>query len=170
MYSSNSHSKMHQLSTICFTLVIVSVLVQSTNGKRGCAAFGHACYGGHGKRSGSPAGSLYPEGLDPSMVALEVLPIPYSKLALDKSRSMEPVQDGVRLNDAYGSIDAAAPNHRTDTRTGELKYAIYAMLRQLMEESAANRQDQTHRQQQAQSLNQPPFPHDAVSVGDIERK
>ncbi|XP_049301439.1 neuropeptide CCHamide-1 [Anopheles funestus] len=159
---------MHQLSTICFTLVIVSVLIHSTNGKRGCAAFGHACYGGHGKRSGSSAASLYPEGLDPSMVALEVLPIPYSKLALDKSRSLDLASEVMRPNSPY-AIDATASNHRTDTRTGELKYAIYAMLRQLMEESAVNRQEQSHQQQQVQSLNQP-FPHDAANVGDIERK
>ncbi|XP_050071392.1 neuropeptide CCHamide-2 [Anopheles maculipalpis] len=157
---------MHQISTICVTLVIVSVLVQSTSGKRGCAAFGHACYGGHGKRSS--ATSLYPEGLDPSMVGLEVLPIPYSKLALDKSRSMDSAPEVMRPNNGY-ALDLAAPSHRTDTRAGELKYAIYAMLRQLMEESAINRQEQTHQQQQVQSLNAP-FPHDATSVGDIERK
>uniref|UniRef100_A0A182W3K9 Uncharacterized protein n=1 Tax=Anopheles minimus TaxID=112268 RepID=A0A182W3K9_9DIPT len=159
---------MHQISTICFTLVIVSVLVQSTSGKRGCAAFGHACYGGHGKRSGSSASSLYPEALDPSMVALEVLPIPYSKLTLDKSRSMDSAPEVMRPNNAY-PIDVTASNHRTDTRAGDLKYAIYAMLRQLMEESAVNRQEQSHQQQQVQSLNQP-FAHDAASVGDIERK
>ncbi|XP_052890711.1 uncharacterized protein LOC128298936 [Anopheles moucheti] len=159
---------MHQISTICFALVIVAVLVQSTSGKRGCAAFGHACYGGHGKRSGSSASSLYPEALDPSMVALEVLPIPYSKLALDKSRSLDSAPEVMRPNSAY-AIDVGALNHRTDTRTGDLKYAIYAMLRQLMEESAVNRQEQAHQQQQAQSLNQP-FPHDTPNVGDIERK
>ncbi|EAU76882.1 AGAP004553-PB [Anopheles gambiae str. PEST] len=161
---------MHQLSTICFTLVIVSVLVQSTNGKRGCAAFGHACYGGHGKRSGSSASTLYPDGLDPSMVGLEVLPIPYSKLALDKSRSMDSAPEGMRLTNVYGFDVPAASTHRTETRPGELKYAIYAMLRQLMDEAAINRQEQSHQQQQAQTLNQPPFPHEAASVSDIERK
>uniref|UniRef100_A0A182Y8M6 Uncharacterized protein n=1 Tax=Anopheles stephensi TaxID=30069 RepID=A0A182Y8M6_ANOST len=135
---------------------------------RGCAAFGHACYGGHGKRSS--ASSIYPEGLDPSMVGMEVLPIPYSKLALDKSRSMDTAPDVMRPNNGY-ALDLAAPSHRTDSRTGELKYAIYAMLRQLLEESAVNRQEQTHQQQQqvVQSLNAP-FPHDASNVGDIERK
>uniref|UniRef100_A0A182SUS6 Uncharacterized protein n=1 Tax=Anopheles maculatus TaxID=74869 RepID=A0A182SUS6_9DIPT len=133
---------------------------------RGCAAFGHACYGGHGKRSSASA--LYPEGLDPSVVGLEVLPIPYSKLALDKSRSMDSAPDAMRPNNGY-ALELAAPSHRADTRTGELKYAIYAMLRQLMDESVVNRQEQTHQQQQVQSLNAP-YPHDASSVGDIERK
>ncbi|XP_053681424.1 uncharacterized protein LOC128732268 [Anopheles nili] len=156
---------MHQLSTICFTLVIVSVLVQSTNGKRGCASFGHACYGGHGKRSGASGPPLYSEGIDPSMVSLEALPIPYSKQAMDKSKPMDFAQEGVRLNDPYG-VEAPAQIHRTDSRPADLKYAIYAMLRQLMEESAANRLEQSN-QQQHQSL----FPPRVLSgTGDIERK
>ncbi|XP_058116001.1 uncharacterized protein LOC131288632 [Anopheles ziemanni] len=161
---------MHQLSTICFTLVVVSVLVQSASGKRGCAAFGHACYGGHGKRSSAPASPIYSEGFDPSVMSLEVLPIPYSKLVMDKPRTMDPSTDGLRSNDVYG-VDASVLGHRADTKSREFKYAIYAMLRQLMEESAANRSEQPTHLQQQQSGHQPPsFQRDLSGVTDVERK
>uniref|UniRef100_A0A182PHY5 Uncharacterized protein n=1 Tax=Anopheles epiroticus TaxID=199890 RepID=A0A182PHY5_9DIPT len=44
------------------------------------------------------------------------------------------------------------------------------ILHQKMDEAAVNRQEQTHQQQQVQSLNQAPFPHDTASTSDIERK
>nr|AWT50594.1 neuropeptide CCH2 [Diaphorina citri] len=44
-----------QYSAGCFLLVIMMALVISTvdvaSAKRGCASFGHSCFGGHGKRS-----------------------------------------------------------------------------------------------------------------------
>uniref|UniRef100_A0A182J177 Uncharacterized protein n=1 Tax=Anopheles atroparvus TaxID=41427 RepID=A0A182J177_ANOAO len=163
---------MHHLSTICLTLVVVSVLVQSANGKRGCAAFGHACYGGHGKRSSTSGSPAYPDGLDPSMMSLEVLPIPYSKLVLDKPRTMDPSVDGLRSSDAYG-VDAPLLGHHADAKARELKYAIYTMLRQMMEESASNRQEQqTHVQQSQSGHQQPPrsFQRDLSEVVEVERK
>ncbi|XP_058062226.1 uncharacterized protein LOC131212394 [Anopheles bellator] len=158
---------MHQLSAVCVTLVIASVLVQNASAKRGCAAFGHACYGGHGKRSSAAVVPSYPEGFDPSTLALDVLPIPYSKLVLDKPRTMDALPDDLRSNDVYG-LDTPVLNHRTiDSRGGELKYAIYAILRQLMEEASANHQDQSHQQQPAP---QQPFPRDLPIVREAERK
>ncbi|KAH8273095.1 hypothetical protein KR018_000652 [Drosophila ironensis] len=44
-------------STISFLLVVICAVVlaaQQSQAKKGCQAFGHVCYGGHGKRSLSP--------------------------------------------------------------------------------------------------------------------
>ncbi|KAJ0177650.1 hypothetical protein K1T71_006523 [Dendrolimus kikuchii] len=37
---------------LALTIVILLVTSQGVSAKRGCSAFGHSCFGGHGKRSG----------------------------------------------------------------------------------------------------------------------
>ncbi|XP_050087486.1 uncharacterized protein LOC126572311 [Anopheles aquasalis] len=154
---------MHQLSTICVTLVIVSVLVQSANAKRGCAAFGHACYGGHGKRSSASA----PEALDQGSVTLDDLPIPYAKLILDKQRSLIPSPEEIRANDPSYTMETPFSIRRPDPRREEFKYAIYAMLRQLMDDSATNHQDVLHQQQPS---HQASFQRELSGMHEVERK
>ncbi|CAH2040211.1 unnamed protein product, partial [Iphiclides podalirius] len=41
------------MASNAFTLVLIATLLMSVgvSAKRGCSAFGHSCYGGHGKRS-----------------------------------------------------------------------------------------------------------------------
>ncbi|KFB53637.1 AGAP004553-PA-like protein [Anopheles sinensis] len=80
---------------------------------------------------------------------------------------MDPSTDGLRSNDVYG-VDASVLGHRADTKSREFKYAIYAMLKQLMEESAANRQElPTHLQQQQSGHQQPSFQRDLSGVTDV---
>ncbi|XP_063394603.1 neuropeptide CCHamide-2 [Cydia fagiglandana] len=38
--------------TITLTLLAALLMLQGVSAKRGCSAFGHSCFGGHGKRSG----------------------------------------------------------------------------------------------------------------------
>ncbi|KAL0831822.1 hypothetical protein ABMA28_001353 [Loxostege sticticalis] len=45
---------MAQIS-LAVTVMAVLVLSQGIVAKRGCSAFGHSCFGGHGKRSGDTA-------------------------------------------------------------------------------------------------------------------
>ncbi|KAL4714684.1 hypothetical protein ACJJTC_012601 [Scirpophaga incertulas] len=42
------------MAQIYFTVTILAVvfMTQGISAKRGCSAFGHSCFGGHGKRSG----------------------------------------------------------------------------------------------------------------------
>ncbi|CAK1543845.1 unnamed protein product [Leptosia nina] len=37
---------------LAFSVLAVLVISVGVSAKRGCSAFGHSCYGGHGKRSG----------------------------------------------------------------------------------------------------------------------
>ncbi|XP_049536786.1 uncharacterized protein LOC125951791 [Anopheles darlingi] len=155
---------MHQLSTICVTLVIVSVLVQSATAKRGCAAFGHACYGGHGKRSSAST----PEALVQGSVTLDDLPIPYAKLILDKQRSLIPSPEEIRGNEPSYTMETPFSIRRPDPRREELKYAIYAMLRQLMEDNASNHQDALVHQ--VQPLQQASLQRELSGMHEVERK
>ncbi|KAG6441702.1 neuropeptide CCHamide-2 [Manduca sexta] len=45
------------MAQICLALTVVAVLMMThgVTAKRGCSAFGHSCFGGHGKRSGDTA-------------------------------------------------------------------------------------------------------------------
>ncbi|CAG9787395.1 unnamed protein product [Diatraea saccharalis] len=45
------------MAQFCFAVTILVVLIMSQGiiAKRGCSAFGHSCFGGHGKRSGDTA-------------------------------------------------------------------------------------------------------------------
>ncbi|CAH2981659.1 unnamed protein product [Chilo suppressalis] len=45
------------MAQVCFAVTILAVLfmTQGITAKRGCSAFGHSCFGGHGKRSGDTA-------------------------------------------------------------------------------------------------------------------
>ncbi|NP_001123587.1 neuropeptide CCHamide-2 [Bombyx mandarina] len=45
------------MAQICLAVSIAVLLMmsQGVSAKRGCSAFGHSCFGGHGKRSGEPA-------------------------------------------------------------------------------------------------------------------
>ncbi|XP_026330276.1 neuropeptide CCHamide-2 [Hyposmocoma kahamanoa] len=47
------------MAHICITLAFVAVLLmsQEVSAKRGCSAFGHSCWGGHGKRSLDSSGT-----------------------------------------------------------------------------------------------------------------
>ncbi|XP_048477886.1 neuropeptide CCHamide-2 [Plutella xylostella] len=46
--------------------VIILLITQGISAKRGCSAFGHSCFGGHGKRSGDNAGIETQNGDNPN--------------------------------------------------------------------------------------------------------
>ncbi|XP_038105422.1 uncharacterized protein LOC119765509 [Culex quinquefasciatus] len=168
------HSKMPQMSaTICIvSLVIVSVLVQNVSGKRGCAAFGHACYGGHGKRS-SP-GTL-PEGYDGDGQQRQLIvesmppPLPYAKalmaLQMDRSRAYEaapPAISGAFLRPGLTDLIAVGRDQPSGPFTGAsrseqdrfeqtVRFAVNAVLRQMLEENRLRQRDQ----QDVSELGQP---------------
>lgn len=130
---------MPHFSAICI-LVVVSVLIQNANGKRGCAAFGHACYGGHGKRSSSSASltenQQYPGG---SSSLGSIPPLPYAKLALiNRSKVFEDVSSPelrmpVNADDNDDQMEGYGA--RQDKFERAVRYAVNAVLRQLLEES-----------------------------------
>ncbi|XP_058462699.1 uncharacterized protein LOC131437399 isoform X2 [Malaya genurostris] len=136
---------MPQFSVVCISLVIVTVLVQNASGKRGCAAFGHACYGGHGKRSSvsSPPGEgllQYAGGNDRLETGVPV-PFPYLKMALlDRSKSLDVAPElrplGVE-NDA-GGVRSGEDRFEQDRFDKGVRFAMHAFLRQLMAESRAS--------------------------------
>ncbi|KOB72957.1 CCHamide [Operophtera brumata] len=41
---------------LAVAIIAVLVMCQGVSAKRGCSAFGHSCFGGHGKRSGDTGG------------------------------------------------------------------------------------------------------------------
>ncbi|XP_030370915.1 neuropeptide CCHamide-2 isoform X2 [Scaptodrosophila lebanonensis] len=73
-------------STISLLLVVICTVVlaaQQSQAKKGCQAYGHVCYGGHGKRSlsGSAGGTagqepeyVRPNGLLPMLAPNEQVP------------------------------------------------------------------------------------------------
>ncbi|XP_021693790.1 uncharacterized protein LOC5565599 [Aedes aegypti] len=158
---------MPHLSAICI-LVVVSVLVQNASGKRGCAAFGHACYGGHGKRSsslsenlifGGSSGSSSTTGGNGPLGAIP--PLPYAKLALiNRSKTFDDASPELRLVNAQESDDRMESYvGRQDKFERSVRYAVNAILRQLLEESqrqppveSNNFQPSEAGQQQAPSL------------------
>lgn len=159
------------------SLIIVAVLVQNASGKRGCASFGHACYGGHGKRSSS--GPILPEGFDGSSQALLVesmpppLP-PYAKvLQMDRSRGggggyeadggtfLRPGlidliagRDGPAAAGPFAGSRASQQDRFEQT----VRMAVNAVLRQMLEENRLQR-DQQDESGQLQKQQQPPQHH-----------
>nr|XP_019534046.2 uncharacterized protein LOC109405436 isoform X2 [Aedes albopictus] len=131
---------MPHLSAICI-LVVVSVLVHNANGKRGCAAFGHACYGGHGKRSSSSSSlsenQQYPGGSAGQLGGIP--PLPYAKLALiNRSKSFDDTTPPeLRLVNSDSDNDDQMEDYgaRQDKFERAVRYAVNAVLRQLLEES-----------------------------------
>ncbi|XP_065091661.1 uncharacterized protein CCHa2 [Ochlerotatus camptorhynchus] len=140
---------MTHLGAICI-LVVVSVLVQNASGKRGCAAFGHACYGGHGKRSSSLPenlllGSSGSGGFSSGQLD-RIPPLPYAKLALiNRSKPYDVGAPELRLTANELATDNGEPlaypapsrSERQDKFERGVRYAVNAILRQLLEESQA---------------------------------
>ncbi|XP_062540680.1 uncharacterized protein LOC134208460 [Armigeres subalbatus] len=133
---------MSHLSAVCI-LVVVSVLVQNASGKRGCAAFGHACYGGHGKRSSLPENLIFGGGGDSSSTTggsgqlAGIPPLPYAKLALiNRSRTFDGPNPELRLVNAEDS-DEQMGNYagRQDKFERDVRYAVSVILRQLLDDS-----------------------------------
>ncbi|XP_053688290.1 uncharacterized protein LOC128737635 [Sabethes cyaneus] len=138
---------MSKLWAICISLVIVSVLVQNANAKRGCAAFGHACYGGHGKRSSSvpEEGLLYGSANDRLKSGLP--PLPYLKMPfLDRARSLDVAPElrpvsieagtgiGFRTDDNFDLSEQPSLEEQNRFDRG-VRFAMHAILRQLMDEN-----------------------------------
>lgn len=131
---------MPHLSAICI-LVVVSVLVHNANGKRGCAAFGHACYGGHGKRSSSSSSlsenQQYPGGSAGQLGGIP--PLPYAKLALiNRSKAFDdatPPELRLVNSDSDNDDQMEGYGARQDKFERAVRYAVNAVLRQLLEES-----------------------------------
>lgn len=104
----------------------------------GCAAFGHACYGGHGKRSSSSSSlsenQQYPGGSASQLGGIP--PLPYAKLALinrskafddaspSELRLVNPDSDNTDQMEDYGA--------RQDKFERAVQYAVNAVLRQLV--------------------------------------
>lgn len=44
---------MAQICVLTSVLLVFLLITQGAYAKRGCSAFGHSCFGGHGKRSGN---------------------------------------------------------------------------------------------------------------------
>ncbi|XP_055524491.1 uncharacterized protein LOC129718096 isoform X2 [Wyeomyia smithii] len=137
MYS----NKMPKLSAVYISLVLALILVQNANAKRGCAAFGHACYGGHGKRSSAvpEEGLLYGSVNDRLKTGLP--PLPYLRLPLmDRGKSLEvapelrpvSVEAGYRAGDSVDVSDQQEEQNRFDRG---VRFAMHAFLRQLMDEN-----------------------------------
>ncbi|XP_059474360.1 uncharacterized protein LOC132196013 [Neocloeon triangulifer] len=62
-------------STSCLVarvLLVLAAVAALAAAKRGCSAFGHSCFGGHGKRSDGGGGEQMP----PELPALETLAYP----------------------------------------------------------------------------------------------
>lgn len=119
----------------------------------GCAAFGHACYGGHGKRS-SP-GTL-PEGYDGDGQQRQLIvesmppPLPYAKalmaLQMDRSRAYEavpPAASGTFLRPGLTDLIAVGRDQQSGPFTGAsrseqdrfeqtVRFAVNAVLRQMV--------------------------------------
>lgn len=142
---------MTHLTTVCI-LVIASVLVPNASGKRGCAAFGHACYGGHGKRSsvvpenlllGSSADS---SGFSSGQLDTRIPPLPYAKLALiNRSKTFDVVAPELRLTANELTTDNGEPpvypgssrSERQEKFERGVRFAVNAIMRQLLEQSQA---------------------------------
>ncbi|EDW59189.1 neuropeptide CCHamide-2 [Drosophila virilis] len=61
-------------STISLLLVVICTVVlaaQQSQAKKGCQAYGHVCYGGHGKRSLSASGTGSGSAASANVVGLE---------------------------------------------------------------------------------------------------
>lgn len=76
---------MKQSISFFFVLVCTVVLAaQESQAKKGCNAYGHACYGGHGKRSlGTVSDEIRPDAIlqmFPSDEANEINPYPRYRL------------------------------------------------------------------------------------------
>ncbi|XP_055594079.1 neuropeptide CCHamide-2-like isoform X1 [Uranotaenia lowii] len=147
MYSSRDSPKMPHLSAICLSLVVVSVLVQDANAKRGCAAFGHACYGGHGKRSSLPlpAGGLALIGGEieaggGSSNDSPVPPLPYLKLmerskSLDLAPELRTLADDGMLDNGLIIREEPVPSYNGHEQFEQgMRFAMNAILRQLIGE------------------------------------
>ncbi|XP_049870870.1 neuropeptide CCHamide-2 [Pectinophora gossypiella] len=99
------------MAHVCATLALVAMLVmsQGVNAKRGCSAFGHSCFGGHGKRSDSAMDMANPEMMGRRQLGQEETPphpgYPHSAYGLLPSGDdIIPVRDG----GVYDRDDAAA--------------------------------------------------------------
>ncbi|XP_055615869.1 neuropeptide CCHamide-2 [Toxorhynchites rutilus septentrionalis] len=123
---------MSQLSAICISLVIASVLIHNASGKRGCAAYGHACYGGHGKRSPPMTqGMLFDDGSG----QLESLPpLPYAKLALiDRSKSLDVAPELGPITTSEEMLAARDQSaYEQEKFERRVRFAVNAILRQLI--------------------------------------
>ncbi|XP_058811806.1 uncharacterized protein LOC131676627 isoform X2 [Topomyia yanbarensis] len=143
---------MPQFSIVCISLVIVTILVQNASGKRGCAAFGHACYGGHGKRSSSsslPGESFVYPGGNERLQPADLPSLPYLKIALlDRSKSVNAAPElrpltavadvgGGRSGEIFAVRDPLVTPVEQNRYDNGVRFAMNAFLRQLLEGNRA---------------------------------
>ncbi|XP_039750755.1 neuropeptide CCHamide-2 [Pararge aegeria] len=88
------------------SVIAVLIISVGVSAKRGCSAFGHSCYGGHGKRSDSSIDSSSPELLGRRQMGQAetpphpIYPHPYG--ILSSGDDIIPVRDG-GVYDSEGS-------------------------------------------------------------------
>lgn len=108
-------------SPICYivAVIFIAVLVTNSEAKRGCALYGHSCYGGHGKRS------------DISRVGLSM------ELPQDYSNTNKEI-----VNSANNGINQMELNNDNRWKSRqELTYALMNLLRKWIEESKKSAED-----------------------------
>ncbi|XP_038220225.1 neuropeptide CCHamide-2 [Zerene cesonia] len=84
---------------LAFSVIAVLVITVGVNAKRGCSAFGHSCFGGHGKRSGDSPGNPSSSELMGRQLGQEEIPphpvYPHSGYGiLPSGDDIIPVRDG----------------------------------------------------------------------------
>uniref|UniRef100_U5ELW0 Putative membrane protein n=1 Tax=Corethrella appendiculata TaxID=1370023 RepID=U5ELW0_9DIPT len=134
---------MNQLATMAISLILVfAVLFSNSEAKRGCAAFGHSCYGGHGKRSDNSIDT------DSSSIPIGKFLQNYNKIYpfnINSVRGFDPTipQSAPQFDERQQAIENTNKNY---------KYALYNLLKQWMDEIKQQQQQQPILQEQQQQL------------------
>lgn len=111
---------MQQFAPVFVAIVFVISLSAKSEAKRGCALYGHACYGGHGKRA----------DIQPSLLNNEDQPV------LNRINAINKEVIGFSTNNVRGPNDNVLyerPDH-------ELQFAVYDLLKQMMENARRARE------------------------------
>lgn len=140
----------------------------------GCASFGHACYGGHGKRSGTALPEAGFDGPPAALVESMPAPLPYAKvLQMDRSRGGYEADGGTFLRpglvDLIAGRDGLAAGPYAGSRASQqdrfeqtVRAAVNAVLRQMLEENRLQRDQQDESGQSQQQQQQPPQHHPLI--------
>lgn len=110
---------MYQLSAILLSIILILSISTKTYAKRGCALYGHSCYGGHGKRS------------EPQ-ISNEENQFPQNPFRSDPNKELR-----VDMNE----LEQPAGDDFYENQEKELRYAVYNVMRQMIENSRRNNQN-----------------------------
>ncbi|XP_031618308.1 neuropeptide CCHamide-1 isoform X2 [Contarinia nasturtii] len=107
----------------CLAIIFIAVLVAHSEAKRGCALYGHSCYGGHGKRSEAPRVDIL--SLDP--------------IQQDKSYSNINKEVFYPTNNELNAANQVDLNNENRWKSGnQFNYALYNLIRRWMDEAKKN--------------------------------